>query len=182
MHQSAIAVLAMDPFFIPRCLRTIEKELLETIRSISVAISVCFRGVGEQKHQDELTNIIKMRQGCTSRHDRVHQWVEAVITPGLASSQPMTLAAMMMGFPVGGALADDNADPTGYLDVDPTDIDLEDLREELRPRLRQTFEGWAALASSFNSGRMALVGIYDKLVELMPFMRASDAVDEMISR
>ena len=106
----------------------------------------------------------------------------------------MALAAFMMGLPVfPGALAPDDSDeedagasdPFGYLDSldsDSVDPELEDLRDEFRPRIKERFDGWVEVGSVMPGGAGVLLRAYIKILGLMPFFRAGDVVDEIISR
>ncbi|KIK50726.1 hypothetical protein GYMLUDRAFT_252717 [Collybiopsis luxurians FD-317 M1] len=94
---------------------------------------------------------------------------------------PIAFAAMMVGFPVpvplNGSNIDENDPDTdegglfsfrgmgmggmGLLDMDPDDPDLDDVREELRPRLKERFEGWVEAAMKIKGGARGVgEGIY----------------------
>jgi len=88
---------------------------------------------------------------------------------------------MMMGIAPPGLGDDDDGDTMGYLE-DPDDPDLEDLREELRPRLKTRFLGWEAVAVATKGGANVLAKVYNKMVEDMPFLLGSDITDAMILR
>jgi hypothetical protein len=100
----------------------------------------------------------------------------------------------MMGLPVfPGALAPDDSDeedagasdPFGYLDsLDSNSVDpeLEDLRDEFRPRIKERFDGWVEVGSVMPGGAGVLLRAFIKILALMPFFRAGDVVDEIISR
>jgi len=121
--------------------------------------------------------------GSAVRHDRIERWVDAVVTPNSQPTNPMNFAALLMGLPLPAGLDDgDDGDPFGYLDIDQNDPDLEDLREEFRPPLKERFDGWNDTALLIHGGPALLLDIYAKLMDLMPFLRATDAIDEMISR
>ena len=93
----------------------------------------------------------------------------------------MAFAAFMVGLPIAPGLDDaDDADPLGYLDQ--ADPDLDDLREEFKPRMKERFEGWSEVAMIMRGGNVTLGKVYMQIVALMPFFRVSDAVDEMIAR
>jgi hypothetical protein len=84
-----------------------------------------------------------------------------------------------------GAMNDDadDVDPFGYFDVDRTDPDLEDLREEYRPKLRERMEAWLEVAGEMKRGGYGvLVRFYEDVVEDMPFLIAGDVVEELIGR
>ncbi|KIK55750.1 hypothetical protein GYMLUDRAFT_248354 [Collybiopsis luxurians FD-317 M1] len=105
---------------------------------------------------------------------------------------PIAFAAMMMGFPVpvplnGGDIDENDPDtdeggPFGFggmgmgmgicmgmggmglLDMDPDDPDLDDVREELRPRLKERFEGWVEAAMKIKGGPGVLARVYMRMV------------------
>ncbi|KIK60087.1 hypothetical protein GYMLUDRAFT_244860 [Collybiopsis luxurians FD-317 M1] len=105
---------------------------------------------------------------------------------------PIAFAAMMMGFPVpvplnGGDIDENDPDtdeggPFGFggmgmgmgismgmggmglLDMDPDDPDLDDVREELRPRLKERFEGWVEAAMKIKGGPGVLAKVYTRMV------------------
>jgi len=59
---------------------------------------------------------------------------------------------------------------------------LEDLRDEFRPRIKERFDGWVEVGSVMPGGAGVLLRVYIKILGLMPFFRAGDVVDEIISR
>ena len=77
-----------------------------------------------------------MRQVTPGRQDRIERWVDAVSTPGLNNPNPMAFAAMVMGLPITPTMEGLDEMELSYLEMDPSDPDLEDLREEFRPRLK----------------------------------------------
>jgi hypothetical protein len=98
--------------------------------------------------------------------------------PPPAPPHPMALAAFMMGLPV--ALTPDDSDEgdadasdLGYLDSNRSSVhpELEDSREEFR-------------SEDQKRGLMGSVmpGAFQRILGLMPFFRAGDVVDEIISR
>ncbi|KAI0922206.1 hypothetical protein AcW2_006962 [Taiwanofungus camphoratus] len=181
--QTAVLTIARNPFFQQRGLRIIEKEMLDTAHAVHAALLVSFSQLEQPANKGELEQIIKLRHGAAGRQDRVESWVDAVSTPGMNAPNPMAFAAMMMGLPlVPGMDASEDADPLGYLDLDPHDPDLEDLREEFRPRLKQRFEGWSNVAIKTKGGQTVLLKVYKELIEIMPFLRANDIVEEMVGR
>ena len=183
IYQGAVAVLGLTQSCLPRILQIVEKEFIVTLRAISAALSTSFSNIGEEENKKEMNRILKLRQGSTSREDRVREWVDAVLTPGTASPHPMALAAMMIGLPFVPQLnIADGSDPLDVLDINQDDEDLEDLRDERRPKLKERFDGWNGAAMSMEGGPRLLVKVYQRLIELMPFIQAADAVDEMISR
>ena len=114
-------------------------------------------------HETELAQIVKLRVGSAQRQDRIERWVDSISTPGSQQNvipHPMAFAAFMIGLPIGpGSLADGDddfdADPFGYLEQ-ADDPDLDDLREEYRPRMKERLEGWVEAASVLRGGGMVL--------------------------
>ena len=56
------------------------------------------------------------------------------------------------------------------------------MREEFRPRIKERFDGWVEVGSVMPGGASVLLRVYIKILGLMPFFRAGDVVDEIISR
>lgn len=164
-----------------RALKLLEAELLDTLHATRQALLQSFSQLDTPANRAELTQIIRMRSGAAGRRNRVEAWVDAVTTPGADQPNPVMFAAMMMGIgPVPGLNPDD--DPYTYLDLDPLDPDLEDLRSEYRPKLKRRFESWADIGLRLKGGAPMLLTIYRKIIETLPFLRASDITEEMISR
>lgn len=179
--QDAVLVMAEDPAYRTQSLRIAEKELNDVVLAIRAAVHASFFKIQEKTHLDEFAEICKLRMSSQARRDRIERWVDAIVTPGTITMHPMAFAAMMMGFPIGHGADGDDADPAGYLDMDG-DPDLEDLREEFRPKLKERFEGWTPTTSTMKGGSNILNRVYYKVVELMPFFKAPDFVEEMLSR
>ncbi|KAH9853276.1 hypothetical protein C2E23DRAFT_729053 [Lenzites betulinus] len=181
--QSAVASMAANPFHQYRALQMIEKELLDTAHATHTALLGPFSLLEVPENHTEIEQILKLRPTAGVRQDRIERWVDAISTPGMNAPNPMALAAMVMGLPIVPAMDGmDDADPLGYLDFDPSDPDLEDMREEFRPRLKQRFEGWSDTALTVKGGSVVLLKVYRELVRSMPFLRANDVVEEMLSR
>jgi len=69
------------------------------------------------------------------------------------------------------------------LDLDKDgDPDLEDLREEFRPQFKARFEGWLGATLTIGKPDQVFRAVYEELVVLMPFIRDSCIVDEMLGR
>ena len=159
----------------------IRRELMDTARAVKRALSLSFSRIDEPSARNELTLIMKLAKGSTVRRNRIEAWVDSITTPGADAANPMMFAAMMMGVPpMPGMNSDDDA--YTYLDLDPLDPDLEDLRHEFRPALKRRFESWANVAHLLKLGPGLLLSVYQQLIELMPFLRATDATDEIIGR
>ncbi|EPQ59835.1 hypothetical protein GLOTRDRAFT_136589 [Gloeophyllum trabeum ATCC 11539] len=182
-YQQAVISLSHNPFFQYRALQMLEKELLDAARAIRAALLGYFSEIDKQANKDEFEDIMKLRAASDARRERLEAWVDAIVTPGTQPPHPMAFAALMMGLPLGAAIADsDEPDPLGYLDIDQSDPDLEDLREEFRPQLKLRFESWVLAAGSVKGGSTVLSRVYKDILGSMPYVRARDAVDEMIGR
>lgn len=166
----------------PRALEILEKELLDTVHAIRAAVQSSFCRVDEPRHRDEVTRIMKLTMGSQQRADAIERWVEGVATPSSGALHPVALAAMMMGFPTPGIEEGDDGEVFAFLDMHHADPDLEDLREEFRPELKKRFDTWIETAGSIKGGGAILVKVYVKMVEVMPFLRAIDIVEEMLNR
>ncbi|KAI0666110.1 hypothetical protein C8Q78DRAFT_995086 [Trametes maxima] len=181
--QSAVNTMGANPTHQQRALEMIEKELLDTAHAVRVALLGPFSLLETPENRTEIEQILKLRQASAGRQDRVERWVDAVSTPGMNAPNPMALAAMVMGLPIVPAMdGTEDADPLGYLDLDPQDPDMEDLRDEFRPRLKQRFEGWADTAITVRGASVVLLKVYRELMQTMPFLRASDVVEDMAGR
>jgi hypothetical protein len=91
-----------------------------------------------------------------------------------------TTLPLILGF-TGATDETDNANPLGYLE-DQADPDLDDLREEFRPKMKERFEGCAEVPLIMKGGPEVLLWVYSQIVVLMPFFRVADTVEEMIAR
>ncbi|KAI1792599.1 hypothetical protein LXA43DRAFT_1093556 [Ganoderma leucocontextum] len=183
VFQRAVTALAEDPFQQLRALELIEKELLDTVACVRATLVGPFSRMDTATNKAELEQILKLRP--TDRQDRVERWVDAIATPGTANPNPMALAAMVMGLPlpiVPPLDGMEDTDPLGYLDLDPSDPDTEDLREEFRPRLKQRFEGWTDTAQRVKGGPPVLLKVYKEVARSMPYLRAADVVEDMLAR
>jgi hypothetical protein len=191
-----------------QALRILEKEMIETALALRTSLLPLFSGLSDvDKCTSEMGIIVRMRAASAARVDRVERWVDGVSTPRVGGDaneagqppllpppHPMALAAFMMGLPVfPGALAPDDmdeedagvSDPFGYLyslDSNSVDLELEDLRDEFRPRIKERFDGWVEVGSVMPGVAGVLLRVYIKILGLMPFFRAGDVVDEIISR
>ncbi|KAH7922878.1 hypothetical protein BV22DRAFT_1037002 [Leucogyrophana mollusca] len=181
--QLATMVLSSNPFFQLRGLRILEQELTDTANAIWAALRSNFHRIDIDTHKAEFAQILTLRQDSMARQNRIERWVSSVITPSSNGTHPMALAALVIGFPLPtGMEGGDETDAFGYLDMDPNDPDLEDLREEFRPTLKARFEGWIQAAQAIKGGTAMFMTFYNKLLEQMPFLAASDAVEEMNAR
>ncbi|KAI8984817.1 hypothetical protein BD414DRAFT_489320 [Trametes punicea] len=180
--QSAVTTMAANPFYQLRGLELIEKELLDTARAVHAALLGPFSLLDTPENREEIAQIGRLRQAAAGRQDRVERWVDAISTPGMNAPNPMALAAMVMGLPIVPTMEGPDEMELSYLEMDPSDPDLEDLREEFRPRLKQRFEGWTDTAVTVKGGSVVLQKVYRDVVQMMPFLRANDVVEDMLGR
>ncbi|KAG6840870.1 hypothetical protein C0991_003590 [Blastosporella zonata] len=182
--QSAVSVLNSGGYS-AFGLQILERQLFETIRAIYAAVTSVFGNIDLDEHKLDLEGILKLRAGTLERTDRIRRWSDSVVTQA-APMNPVAFAAMMMAFPMGGPIEEVGPeDPAGFLDdVDESDPDWDDLREEFRPPLKERFDGWIKLAPLWKdaSAKTVMSSTYAKAVKLMPFLRGSDIVDEMVTR
>lgn len=183
-YQLAINILSASPTYHLDALRILERELLDTVHAIHAAMRSAFCHIDTPANKTELTEIMGLREEALGRRGRIERWVDAVVTPSNDTTHPMALAALMMGLPLPHGMegAMDDADPLGYIDVDIDDPELDDLREEFRPNLKGTLEGWIAVGRTIKGGTAVLLKVYTVIVKMMPFMGLSDMVDEMTGR
>ncbi|KAI9059066.1 hypothetical protein FKP32DRAFT_1596723 [Trametes sanguinea] len=180
--QSAVTTMATNPFHQLFALQIIERELLDTARAVHSALLGPFSLLDTSENRTEIEQIVKLRTAAAGRQDRVERWVDAISTPGMNAPNPMALAAMVMGLPIMPAMEGPDEMELSYLEMDPSDPDLDDLREEFRPRLKQRFEGWTDTAITVKGGSVVLQKVYRDIVNMMPFLRANDVVEDMLGR
>lgn len=186
-YQAAVLALSEEIKYRPRALKIVETELNETVHYIRLLVQSCFKGIEEETHKAELKSVLRLAMASQQRIDRVNSWVEAITThsaaPPGAFHPAQLVAAMMMGIPPPGLLGGmddaDESDLMGLLE-DPNDPDLEDLREQLRPRLRNRFKGWEGIALAIKGGASLLTKVYSKMTQDMPFLVANDVTEAMI--
>jgi hypothetical protein len=96
----------------------------------------------------------------------------------------MAFAAMMMGLPVPVAGGEFNGvEELNGLDLGKeTDPDLEDLRDEFRLQFKSRFQGWLGATLTIGNPDQAFRAVYTELLTMMPFLRESDIVEEMLNR
>ncbi|KAL1686105.1 hypothetical protein GGG16DRAFT_128937 [Schizophyllum commune] len=166
--QGAVTALTRHPLHVPRALKIIEDELTDTMNAVRAAVLSTFIRADDRVQREELTAILKLRTGSQTRKDRIERWVSGVTGPS-GTPHPVALAAMLMGLPFGpGPDEATNLDTMDFVELDPTED------EELRPRLKERFDGWQTLASSTKGGQTLLLRLYTKIVDIMPFFRATD--------
>lgn len=178
--QAAVTVLSRNDHH-QRALDILEAELLDTVRTVHQAMLPTFSQIETPANKAELTQILKQRSGAPGRQTRVEAWVDAITTPGVDGAHPAMFAAMFMGIaPMHGMNPDD--DHYTYLDLDPIDPDLEDLRAEYRPDLKRRFQSWADKGLTLTGGTRTLLSVYKTIVDILPFLLASDVAEEVIGR
>ncbi|KAI0689093.1 hypothetical protein BC835DRAFT_276645 [Cytidiella melzeri] len=161
-------------------LSILRKELVDTARTVRQALLLSYSRLDVAANRNELFQVIKLPSGAP-RRARIETWVDSISSPGADAPIPFMFAAMMMGVPpMPGMNPDDDA--YTYLDLDPHDPDLEDLRHEFRPALKRRFESWVDVAHRLKNGSAVLLTTYKFLIEFMPFLRAPDVTEEMIGR
>lgn len=178
--QSAVSTLD-DSEYQSRGFAILEQELEDSMRAIHATIRSCFSHIEDEANKKELLEILKLPAKSSPRKERLEQWSEQVITS--TNLNPMAVAALMMGLPMfpGMEEGEDN-DLLNFVDLDQNDPDLDDLREEYQPNLKQRFDGWVQVAQSMTGGSALLAKLYLKAINLMPWLRGFDAAAEMISR
>ena len=181
--QCAVAMLEDSPHN-ALSLSILEKELEESLRGICAMVRSCFCHIEDDANKKEMSSILKLRSSSPERQDRISAWIDHVATTsGNGPLHPMAFAAMMMGLPmIPGTDDGDDADLLNFVDLNQHDPDLEDLREEYRPNLKGTFDGWVHLAHTTKGGSVMLAKLYMKAIEIMPWLRGSDVVNEMINK
>ncbi|TFY78806.1 hypothetical protein EWM64_g5211 [Hericium alpestre] len=66
--------------------------------------------------------------------------------------------------------------------MDEADPDLEDLREEFKPPMKQRLQGWIDTATTIPGGANTLLSVFKKTVDTLPFLLGNDIVEELLSR
>ena len=178
--QSAVCTLE-DSEYHSRSIAILQKELEDSMRAIHATVRSCFSNIEEESNKKELLEILKLPAKSSPRKERLEQWSEQIITS--STINPMAMAAMMMGLPMMPGMDDgEDNDILNYVDLDHNDPDLDDLREDFQPNLKQRFDGWVQLAQHMTGGPTLLAKLYLKGIDLMPWLCGFDAVTEMISR
>ena len=178
--QSAVCTLENSEYH-ARGFAILQQELEDSLRAIHATVVSCFSRIEDASNKKEILEILKLTAKSSARKDRLEQWSERIITS--STLNPMAVAAMMIGFPMfpGMDEGEDN-DILNYVDLDQSDPDLDDLREDFQPNLKQRFDGWVQLAQNMTGGPALVAKLYVKAVDLMPWICGYDAVTEMISR
>lgn len=181
--QFAVLIMSSNFFCRAHAISIVEEELLDVTKVFRAAIRFCFCNIDSEINKTELTQILALRRDSLNRRTRVQRWVKGVLTPQADTAHPMALAAFMMGIPFPpGVEGTDEGDMLGYFEMDGDDSEVEDLREEFRPNIKARFQGWVDTAFAIKGGPALLVKAYAKVIADMPFLKASDVVEEMSTR
>lgn len=181
-YQCAVVALANKFTFKSRALDICRDQLLIIVREFRASLCLPFSRLYDPARVAELEALL--RQTSVARVSNIESWVTGVLAPGASHPNPMTFAAMMMGLPVpvtGGELG--GVDEFNMLDLEKdSDPDLEDLREEFRPHFKDRFQSWLGATLTIGKPDQVFHAVFNELLRMMPFLRASDIVDEMLSR
>ena len=183
-YQNAVVSLSTKSAFRSRVLTMCQDELLSIAREFRASLCLSFSRLYDSARVAELDALLKQRS--LSRTSNIESWVGAVLTPGPSHPHPMAFAAMMMGLPVpvpvaGGELG--GVDDFNMLDLEKdSDPDLDDLREEFRPQFKERIQGWLGALLAIGKQDKIFRAVFEELLTMMPFLRDSDIVDEMVNR
>jgi hypothetical protein len=183
-HQNAVVSLSTKSAFKSRALTMCQDQLLSIVREFRASLCLSFSRLYDTARVGELEALLK--QKSVSRTSNIESWVSAVSTPGPSHPHPMAFAAMMMGLPVpvpvaGGELG--GVDEFNMIDLEKdTDPDLDDLREEFRPQFKERLQGWLGATLAIGKQDKVFRSVFEELLTMMPFLRDSDIVDEMVNR
>ena len=181
--QCAAAFL-IESEFRPDGYKLLEKELTESMEAIYIAVRNCFNRIDDELYRKNFDDILKLKSGTPERKARVEDWVNGILSDsGHSTVNPLAFAALMMGMPmIPGTEDGDEAEMLGFVNLDQNDPELDDLREEYRPGLKARLEGWVQLATTSKKGTLMVAKLYLDWVGRMPWLRASDAMTEMMNK
>ncbi|KAF8505436.1 hypothetical protein F5888DRAFT_434913 [Russula emetica] len=183
-YQNAVVSLSTKSAFKSRALTMCQDQLLSIAREFRASLCLSFSRLYDSARVVELEALLKQRS--VSRTSNIESWVSAVSTPGPSHPHPMAFAAMMMGLPVpvpvaGGELG--GVDEINMLDLEKdTDPDLDDLREEFRPQFQERIQGWLGATLAIGKQDKVFRAVFEELLTMMPFLRDSDIIEEMVNR
>ncbi|KAF9236903.1 hypothetical protein BU15DRAFT_63625 [Melanogaster broomeanus] len=181
--QLAVGVMAGNYFFRAHGLSIAQEELIAVSDALLAAVHFSFCNITTEAYKTELTQILALRQDSLTRRNRVERWVTNIRTPQVDTAHPMALAALMMGMPLPpGMEGADEGDVLGYFEIESDDQEMEEFREEFRPNLKGRLQGWVETVTPIKGGSAMLLKVYSKVIEDMPFLNASDIVEEMSAR
>ncbi|PPQ66597.1 hypothetical protein CVT24_006908 [Panaeolus cyanescens] len=180
--QLAVTLMDADSTYQTEVFDIVERELNDCLQCIFATVRSSFCHIDEETFRTELKAILKLQRSAPGRKSRIQHWVDHVVTSG-NPLHPMAFAAMMMGLPmIPPGDEGDDADVFSYMDFDPNDSDLDDLREEYRPNHRSRFDGWRRIASDMVGGQKLLLRVYSKAIEIMPWLQDGDIISEMVTK
>ncbi|KAL0065497.1 hypothetical protein AAF712_007561 [Marasmius tenuissimus] len=183
-----------DPVYKQRlALKIVETQLGELVHTMRLGIRSCFDKIEEPAKVDELNVIIRLPANSARRGERIGEWVDSVETSTRGGQlDPMAFAAFMMGlggapFGVGGMGAEEDgaADMIGLLEQLEGHAGDEEYVYSERARVAappQTDGGGKPVAAAALGGQLVLQKLYVKMAEEMPWLKAKDVVEEMVSR
>jgi hypothetical protein len=183
-YQNAVVSLSTKTAFRSRALTMCQDQLLSIAREFRASLVLSFSRLYDSARVVELEALLK--QKSVSRTSNIESWVNAVSTPGPSHPHPMAFAAMMMGLPVpvpvaGGELG--GVDEINMLDLEKDrDPDLDDLREEFRPQFKERIQGWLGATLAIGKQDKVFRAVFEELLTMMPFLRDSGIVGEMVNR
>ena len=79
----------------------------------------------------------------------------------------------LFGMGMGGGLGINMADMS---------MNAQLLEEWQRPNMKDRFEQWTQLAREVPQGLLVLDKVYRRMIDLMPYLHATDLVNEMVTR
>lgn len=183
--QTAALVLSYSPAHLPRATQLLETELIDAIHAVRAAIHMSFSRILEPAQQADLTRILKLSPGSTARIDGIENWLDEVATPSTVTVAG-AFVALMMGMPPPGGMVDHDVEEAEFLDVldgdKGRDPDLDELREEWRPKLKERFDAWYNVGMAIKGGNAIMTRVYLKVIETMPYLKGTDVVEEMAMR
>ncbi|PCH41744.1 hypothetical protein WOLCODRAFT_143740 [Wolfiporia cocos MD-104 SS10] len=179
--QHAVVALARAPAYEKRAAQIVEAELLDTMHALHRVVLKAFSHLEDRPNQLEMQQILQMRFNAPGRRTRIEDWVDRILTIDEDMPHPIGFAAMMPWLPLVPGMDPGDADPLEYLDIDPTDPDLDDLREEFRPQIKARFDDWVGTATHVRGGVFILQRVCKEIILLMPWIRVTDIVEEMVT-
>ena len=182
--QAAIQTLSLSPYptRYTHCLEVIERELIGTLEQIKREVIKVFAGLDDPVNRADLKAIARLNMGSETRKNRVERYVDSVQSSRTNDiPPPMAFAAMMMGLPPSF-----DPDDSSMLDELPDDPDLQELRDEKRPKMDERFAGWWSVGKEVKGGRRILEKIWREVdgkgTGSLSCVGLKDVVDEMIDR
>jgi len=97
--RPAVDCLLKHPKTMQFGMEFIQKQLQDSLEAIKVGFYNTFKLDRVPDAMESLAEISSLALKSASRAERVKAWVKDVLAPNIASSDPLSLAAMMFGFP-----------------------------------------------------------------------------------